>query len=126
MTPQLTMNGHKYDGELRAKPIFEELCKQFHPKQVPKVCDPAYDLSESLMTSSMKWVGAIESEQVPEEPIYDIPMREPRVIESDKPSHGHVIGAIILVVFFNLLLILYCVRKKQRENNGNLSSQVQE
>ena len=93
---------------------------------MPKVCDPAYDLSESLMTSTMKWVGAIEIEQVPEEPIYDINMPEPRVIESDKPSHGHVIGAIFLVVFFNLMLILYCVRKKQRENNGNLSSQVQE
>ena len=91
-----------YHDELRAENIFGQICKSYHINLMPEVCKADFDIQTVL--------GNFNDDFVP-----------PR----DGFPYGHFLFMVFVVVVFNICCFVYCQKKKKRQNEERIHSQVQ-
>ncbi len=111
-SPSLTVNGHPYYGEFKAEPMFEAICKGFHPLHKPNAC--------------MTTIEAMARIEALEDSIQQAINAEAEAEANRKGfAHHHAFLLIVLVVVLNVLLILHCIKKHRKKDQETMSSSVQ-
>ena len=94
LNPSITINSQMYHGEMKGEEIFKSICKAYHTNTQPEVCMPDFDIQMAI--------GHME-DLVP--PTY---------------GHFHFIGIIIIAILINVGLVIWCMKRKRRDNDDEI------
>ncbi len=114
--PAITIAGQPYYGEMTADPIYDTICKSFHKDHKPTACMTTEEAMARIEEIDSMIKDAVAREEA-----------QNRALDKQRGFQHHHAGFIVfLVIFFNVLLIFYCIRRNRKQNQDRMSSSVQE
>ena len=91
--PAVAINNNRYWGNIDGDSIFRAICSSYKLNMMPSVCTDQYEIAENI--------GNVQEDFV-----------QPFTFK-----HVHLIGLVVLVFVFNLILLICCVRKKNKQES---------